>query len=241
MRPWVVALLDPSPIEVGTKDKSHATIESPPPFKITKEDKMFPAPGLPSTLRKRDLRSASPSKSNTPRKIATPRKRRTKGNKLGDESARNARLENGTASVEPTPSVASESHADDVVRLEVDEKVEKENGVETVSTKVTIEMPPGNPDLALPETAEGVLEMSHEIVAAARQLEGSKARKRKVDEIEEEPEQSSAGPVVSQPARKQRKLEEQLKTERVKARALIGITTTVALAYVVSPRFASRC
>jgi hypothetical protein len=238
MRPWVIALLDPSPIELGTKDKSsHVNISTPPAFKLSEKDKMFPAPHLPaSSLRKRDLRSASPSKSNTPRKIATPRKRRTKANKAADDESAKGQLENGTvgsASVEPTPSVASEQQADDVVRVEVDETVEKKNDVETTHTTVQISMPAGHKDLTLPNSAEGVLETSHEIVTEARKLEKSKSSKRKAGDLNGEAEEAApSSSRAVQPAKKQKVLEDQLKTERVKARALIGITTAVALGYV---------
>jgi hypothetical protein len=240
MRPWIIALLDPSPIELGTKDKAN-NIATPPPFKITEKDKMFPAPHLSRS--KRELRSASPSKSATPRKMASPRKRRTKGSRaIDDETAKGAsstlhsQLENGTASLEPTPSVASEHHDkhEDVVRVEVDETTEKTNGTETTHTTVTIEMPAGHKDLTLPDSAEGVLETSHEIVEEARKLEKAKGTKRKADELEDDEEVEEEGPsnssLEAQPAKRQRLLEERLKSERVKTRALVGITTTIALA-----------
>jgi hypothetical protein len=241
MRPWIIALLDPSPIELGTKDKANS-ISSPPPFKLAEKDKMFPAPHLSRS--KRELRSASPSKSSTPRKIASPRKRRAKGSKATDDesakgtsSALQSQLENGTASLEPTPSVASEhpdKHDDDVVRVEVDETTEKTNGTETTHTTVTIEMPAGHKDLTLPDSAEGVLETSHEIVEEARKLEKAKSTKRKAGELDDDEDAEEAGPsngsLEVQPAKKQRLLEERLKSERVKTRALVGITTTIALA-----------
>jgi hypothetical protein len=237
MRPWIVALLDPSAIELGTKDKGHS-ISTPPAFKLSDKDKMFPTPHLAASRSKRELRSASPSKSNTPRKIASPRKRSKRSKAVDDESAKgtssalHAQLENGTASLEPTPSVASEhpeKHDDDVVRVEVDETTEKTGGVETTHTTVTIEMPAGHKDLTLPDSAEGVLETSHEIVEEARKLEKAKGTKRKADDVEEEQSGPSSSLAV-QPAKKQRLLEERLKSERVKTRALVGITTTIALA-----------
>jgi len=203
---------------------------------------MFPVPNLSaSTLRKRELRSASPGKASTPRKIASPRKRKTKASKTEEltkaaGSALQSALENGTtpsASAEPTPSVTSEQQGD-VVRVEVDETIEKENDVETTHTTVRIEMPASHPDLQLPETSEGVLEKSHEIVAEARKLEDAKGKslKRKADELEDDEEPGSASLAV-QPVKKQKVLEEQLKKERVKARELIGITATLAIGAMV--------
>jgi hypothetical protein len=241
MRPWIAALLDPRPIEKGSKD-SNATIATPPQFKLPDRDEIFPVPQLSaSTMRKRELRSASPGKATgTPvgRKIASPRKRKTKAAKADETPAKAASsalrnsVENGAtaSSVEPTPSVASESTKEDTVRVEVSETQELVNGVETIHTNVKVAMPANSPDLELPSTADGVIEKAHEIAETARKLQESKgkSKKRKADdledEIEAEPEASAA-----QPAKKQRVLEDQLKKERVKARALIGITATLAI------------
>jgi len=235
IRPWIIALLDPSPIERGNKTEDAGDIATPPQFKVS--DKMFPVPDLPATsMRKRDLRSSSPSKATPSRKIASPRKRRTKAQKAADDAAA---LENGTAasaSVEPTPSVASEvpeAPADDVVRVVVDETVERVDNVETVHTTVNVKMPASHPDLPLPDTAEGIIEQAREMVEEGRKLEDAKAKnlKRKVDEIvEDEAEPSEA----SAPAKKAKvELEAQLKRERVKGRALIGIATALAIGAMV--------
>jgi hypothetical protein len=239
MRPWVEALLDTRAIEKGTKD-SNATITTPPKFKLPERDEMFPVPQLSaSTMRKRELRSASPGKAaGIPgRKIASPRKRKTKAAKADETPAKAASsalrnvTENGaSSSVEPTPSVTSEGTKDDVVRVEITETQEIVNGVETTHTNVKVAMPADNPDLELPSTAEGVIEKAHEIAETARKLHESKSKslKRKADDLEDEIE---AAPETSalQPAKKQRVLEDQLKKERVKARALIGITATLAI------------
>jgi hypothetical protein len=241
MGPWIKALLDPRPIEKGTKD-SNATIATPPRFKLPERDDMFPVPQLSaSTMRKRELRSASPGKAaGTPagRKIASPRKRKTKAAKADEtpakaaSSALRSAVENGAtaSSAEPTPSVASESTKDDTIRVEISETQELVNGVETTHTNVKVAMPADNPDLELPSTAEGVIEKAHEIAETARKLQESqrKSLKRKVDDIEDEVETAPEASTL-QPAKKQRVLEDQLKKERVKARALIGITATLAI------------
>jgi len=229
MRPWIVALLDDSPIEKGNKTEEAGEIATPPAFRISDKDKMFPVPDLPATLRKRDLRSSSPGKATPSRKIASPRKRRTKAQKATDDAAA---LENGTAasaSVEPTPSVASEAPADDSVTVKVDETTEVVDDVETIHTTVKVKMPASHPELPLPDTAEGIIEQAQEMVEQARKLEDTKAKKtkRKADEIEDAEEGLSE---LSQPAKKAKvELEAQLKRERVKGRAMIGIATALAI------------
>lgn len=236
MRLWIEALLDERPIEKGTKD-STASIATPPKFKLSEKDDMFPVPQLSaSTMRKRELRSTSPGKAaGTPgRKIASPRKRKTKSK--GEDSSVNAAssalqgaLENGASSAEPTPSIASESNAADIIRVDITENQDHVNGGEKTQTNVKIEMPASHPDLELPNSTEGVIEKAHEIVETARKLQESKGRslKRKADDLEDDLEDA---PVTAlQPAKKQRVLEDQLKKERVKARALIGITATLAI------------
>lgn len=242
MRTWVEALLDPRPIEKGTKD-SGANISSPPKFKLPERDDTFPVPQLSaSTMRKRELRSASPGKV-LGRKIASPRKRKTKAQKeagagspaRATSSALRNTVENGaTPSEEPTPSVASESK-DDTIRVEVTETQEIVDGVEKTHTHVKVAMPADNPDLELPADAEGVIAKAHEIAQTALKLQAAKGKslKRKADELDEDSE-AVAETTALQPVKKQRVLEEQLKRERVKARALIGITATLAIGYIFS-------
>lgn len=201
---------------------------------------MFSIPDLPANVRTRALRSTSPSKS-TQRKIATPRKRKTKAQKLLDAEEA-AATENGTAaSVEPTPSIASEAapseapepetQTDDVVRVEVDEVVEVVDDKETVRTTVKVKMPSSHPDLPLPDTAEGIIEQAREMVEEGRKLEAAKGKslKRKLDETEvpEEAESSAAQPAKK--AKTDTAMEATLKRERVKGRALVGIVTALAV------------
>jgi hypothetical protein len=153
--------------------------------------------------------------------------------------------ENGTtasASAEPTPSVAgseapaseapaSEAPADDVVRVEVDEVVEKVDDVETVHTTVKVKMPSSHPDLPLPDTAEGIIEQAREMVEEGRKLEAAKGKslKRKVEEVEDAEEAESSAVQPAKKAKTETAMEATLKRERVKSRALVGIVTALAV------------
>jgi hypothetical protein len=248
MRPWIVALLDPEPIEKGTKDKDKNEIQAPPKFAISDTDKMIPPPKAGSK-RTRELRSSSPAKATPARKIATPRKSRRalKAASADPEAAKAAppasqkKLENGVpnSEVEPTPSVAStQEQLEEVVRVEVDETVEKDNDIETTHTTVKVEMPAGHPDLPLPENPEEMLAKAKEMVEEANKLEENRSRtsqKRKAEEVEPE-EEEEAGP--SEPVSKKQKvlLAETVKKERVKTRAMVAITAALGLGYVDYPR-----
>jgi hypothetical protein len=122
-----------------------------------------------------------------------------------------------------------------VVRVNVDTDVVVEGGVETTHTHVEVEMPIGSPELSLPEDAMSMIAKAKEMVEAAQMIDGvtetsaakSKKSKRKVDEVEDVEEQvpaTDAGPVA-----KKVKVESDLRKERVKTRALIGISATLAI------------
>ncbi|KAF2396702.1 hypothetical protein EJ06DRAFT_230819 [Trichodelitschia bisporula] len=218
MRPWIVALLDSSPIEKGAKDKSATQISTPPKFVVPDKDKLFTGPRLDASTMRRRLRSASPSKAPslaaTPtqaaRKIASPRKRgRPKKAPVSDTDENASSQLNGgdEVGVVVRPESSKPNPAeDDVVRVQVDETVQATGDVETTTTSVRVEMPASHPDLPLPETTE-------EMIARAREM---------VEEALVRPEKRARGGLV-----------EQLRTERVKTRALIGLTATLGLGVII--------
>jgi len=132
MRHWIEALLDPTPIEKGNKDKSNTHIQMPPKFDINNAQPVTLPTPTTRPVRARSTRSVSPSKGATPsRKFATPRKSRatrsgmksdtTKGDDLfgaldavTPSSALQATIANGA-----TPSVSS--FEGDVKEKEVEE------------------------------------------------------------------------------------------------------------------------
>jgi len=233
MRPWIVALLDPEPIEIGTKDKHKSSIATPPKFVLQDKDNLFlPPPSVSASARKR---STSPTKS--PRKMASPRKRGARGASVTKTDASESELAkkaskalqsltNGTSA---TPSSATEN----VVRVEVDETVEKENDMETTHTTVKVEIPANHPDLPLPESTEEMITKAKEMVEEAHKLEEKRKRgrpsKRKADEAELA---DDTGASDSKSAKRQRMVET-LKKERVKTRALLGLAATLAIGLVL--------
>ena len=118
---------------------------------------------------------------------------------------------------------------EDKVKVEVEQTVDITGDTETTHTNVVVEMPAGSPELALPESAEKMLETARKMVEEAKALEGSPriSRKRKAEEVE--PSDIDAE-LPLQPAKKAKVLEEKLKREKVRTRAFIGVTATLAIA-----------
>jgi hypothetical protein len=241
MRDWIVALLDPEPIEKGAKEKG--TISTPPKFAVPDR---AAAPSTARPRRTRELRSASPSKAaSTPsRKIATPRKPRTSRKKKDSEGAP---LENGTeasvqGSVEPESingdllategSSTATGTKSETVTVTVEQEIAEMDGVETKETHVRVEMPAGHPDLPLPEDPQAMIETAKKMVEEANELEDKRANavkslKRKVDAADPDDEESNQ--LEIQPVKKVKKLEEEVKRRTVQTRAFIGVATVTFL------------
>ncbi|KAF2103536.1 putative apses transcription factor [Rhizodiscina lignyota] len=247
MRSWIIALLDPEPIEKGTRDKDKSSIQTPPKYVLPKKYALAPTEGTNSVRgsRRRELRSASPSKIATPsRKIASPRKRAAKKTATEDTPAAEASkelnkiIENGENGTAPSTEPESKTESidmEDKVRVEVDETVERTDDVETTHTTVRIEMPAGSPELPLPDNAEDMIAQAREMVEKAREEEGrptSSKGKRKADVLEEEEEDADeAGPV--QPAKKVKMMEQQLKRQKVRNRAMVGVIAVFAVGSMI--------
>ena len=117
------------------------------------------------------------------------------------------------------------------MRVEVDTAVEVNGDTETTHTNVKVEMPAGSPDMPLPESTEEMIAKAKEMVAEARKLEGEVARgsKRKAEVLDEDDEEDEEKDAVLMPARKARVLERELKVQRVRNRAMIGVAATLAI------------
>ena len=221
------ALLDPEEItQSPASAKKH--ISPPPKFEMPSSK----PPASAKAARARSTRSASPSKIASPVKSkASPRKRQTKAMKEANEANAHAAsatlqsaLEDAASTVAASPSVDGEK-----AKAEVGSRVEVKANTKTTHTNVIVEVPAGSPQLPLPDDTEKMLETAKRMVEEAKALDGSTkaARKRKAEEVETDDIDAEL-PV--QPAKKAKVLEEKLKREKVRTRALVGVTATLAIA-----------
>ncbi|KAF1816814.1 hypothetical protein P152DRAFT_453436 [Eremomyces bilateralis CBS 781.70] len=276
MLPWIIALLSSENIEKPGKD-AHLDISSPPDYNVPPrflkkemEESTNPADPPsgaslppPTSARRRELRSASPSKtSGTPaRKIASPRKRTVKKDATPTEDGKAAATEKPSAGksrgasaasktlqqvvTNGSTAVAGETSApatgpNDRVQVEVDEAVLSRGPEEVTTTAVRVEIPAEHPDLPLPQDTGDLVATASEMVSEAKKLEGpSKKRgaKRKAEEIEVEKEGEAEEAVevaAGGPSVKKAKTEAVVKKEKVRTRAYAGLAATLAVGAGIS-------
>ncbi|KAF2473866.1 apses transcription factor-like protein [Lindgomyces ingoldianus] len=253
MRPWIEALLDPRPIEKGTKDRHNTHIAMPPRFdihKVTIAPVVLPPTSALRPTRARSSRSASPSKIATPsRKMASPRKSRATRNSAKPEALKTEDvfetikvIENGTGVSE---SVASESLNGEVkeadsIHIEVQETVEQNGDVDTVSTKVQVDLPASSAELPALENPEKLIEEATKMVEEAQKLEGVavngvKSSKRKIEELSKG-EDDDAEASEERPTKQAKTVPnptQQLKKEKATRRALVGLGVMTAVGAAV--------
>ena len=94
-------------------------------------------------------------------------------------------------------------------------------------------MPGHSAELPLPENPEQMIQTAKEMVEEARRLEGEtsgrpQSSKRKADVLDDSGDEAATDADL-QPAKKARLLELQLKKEKVRKRALLGVAATLAI------------
>jgi len=234
--PWIKALLDNAPVEVNSaKDATPKTISPPPKFLLPQELLAAPTPS-----RGRPRRSTSPSKIASPKKAAasTRKAKVTKADTLETTAKANKNLQQALkVAATEIDSKTNSTTEEPVVRVNVDTDVEVNDAVETTHTHVEVEMPARSPELPLPEDTEAMIAKAKGIVEAAVKSTNAagpstaKKLKRKVEEVEKDVNNevtTEAGPVV-----KKAKVESDLKKEKVKTRALIGLSATLAIGAII--------
>lgn len=240
-------------------DSPPKRIAAPPKFEPSLESQPVLAPPTPSSLPRsvRARRSASPSKKRaiaSPRKrsakvaAAQPSPTDVPPVKEEDESITNGvRTDEDTASTAATEEVLIKTlekepavvfaPADEEakVHIKVGQEVEFHGGVETTQTAVEVEIPVSGEPSA--EEATRMIEEAKEMVriAAAETAasSGSSGKgKRKAEEIAvDEEEDKEVAPLEAPRSKKAKteKTEVQLRKERVRNRALVGLSATLAV------------
>ncbi|KAK7905647.1 hypothetical protein LTR67_000370 [Exophiala xenobiotica] len=243
---WIRALLDPAEI-TQAPSSNKKPIAPPPKFDFPSDKTKLSAPT--KTPRSRSTRSSSPSKavaSPTKKPTASPRKRQTKAQKEANIAHANAASATLQSALDDAASVAETEGKPDtptltdgvsppqeeMVKVEVDQSVEVDGTTETTHTNVTVEMPAGSPELPLPEDTEKMLETARKMVEEAKTLESSPKISRKRKAQDPEPSDIDAE-LPMQPAKKARVLEEKLRREKVRTRAVLGVTATLAIAAAI--------
>jgi hypothetical protein len=256
---WLKALLDPAEITQTPTSAKKQPIAAPPKFEVPSaldsNPKLAPkgrGRGAGSTR----LRSASPIKIASPVKPqASPRKRQTKAQKeaaIANANAASASLQNalddavsnagaGDGSVvdsqqESTPATSpapTSTSGGGNVKVDIDQEVEhRGKNIEVTKTNVTVEMPAEALNPAAPTDTEGALDAAKEIVEKVVQLEASSSlkvnnKKRKFDDVDASDLDKE---LPQQAAKRARVLEEGLKREKVRNRALVGVAATLSIA-----------
>lgn len=134
---------------------------------------------------------------------------------------------------------ATATAADEKVTINVESTTGVKDEIETTQTNVAVEMPVSLPDLPPAEDTAQMIAQAKQMVDEATKLQEldataesstspKAAKKRKSDEVEEDEDEKAVK--SAQPTKKARVLEDKLRKERVRNRALVGVTATLALA-----------
>lgn len=246
--PWIAALLDEE--EVKNPDETRKTINPPPPYRFTANDKTniqssrdMNRASTPGRGRGRP-RASTPSKSATPGgKSGSPRKQRTT---KASKEANAAAAKEANASLQA--SLDREVEAAEIESVDGERAVNGEKGIiqienttlvngdgETTTTALKFELPGGSAEMPAPGNAEQMIEEAKAMVDEAKKLEGesstanagSSKGKRKANEIAQDSDEGAEEEL--QPSKKAKVLEQKLTRERVRNRALIGVAATLAI------------
>jgi hypothetical protein len=126
------------------------------------------------------------------------------------------------------------------ITISVQSTTEKEGEVEKEQTTVSVKMPTDLNELPPPENMEQVIADAKRMVEEARKLEDDKGvrNKRKAEALDEEDEEplddNEENGVEEQPTKKVKLMEQEVKKQKVRNRALLGVAASLAIGYVLS-------
>jgi hypothetical protein len=246
MRQWIEALLDPTPIEKGNKDRHTTHIQMPPSYDPSAAPSAsLDAPKLRASTRARSTRSASPSKMVTPgRKMATPRKPRAKKatEVVQTEEMEIVETTSGASAASAlqhvTENADGDERAQETVRIEVQETIEKDGDIETKTTNVKVDVPANHPELREPEDPADLIKQAKAMVEEANKLDGvdttkGAVSKRKAEALGED-EVAGRPQRPAKLARTHSTIEQKLMKEKVTRRALVGVAVMTAITYALT-------
>ncbi|KAK6006317.1 hypothetical protein QM012_006727 [Aureobasidium pullulans] len=157
------------------------------------------------------------------------------------------------AALEDEIPVSVSVRSDDTVKVDIETTTVPgvNGGSPTESLRAVVNVPASHPDLAQPSDPQAYLDMAKESIVAAHKLTASRTpgKKRKAleafedddDAVSEFPEFDAVGSsaavapieVDERPAKRQRITEIELRKEKIKKRATLGILTTMAMGVAV--------
>lgn len=180
-------------------------------------------------------RGTSPAKNASPAKSSKKPRASKKEKEAEIATAREASATLHTSLDDATSATSLKSEATDGGKaiVEVVSNVEKQGDTETTTTNVKIAMPQDSAAMSLPESPTEMIEKAKQMVEEARKIDGESSlsgSKRKADELDQDSEEDEDN---EQPSSKRAKvLKQDLKVEKVRSRAMLGVAVTMALGLV---------